>query len=299
MRDFDWLILSTLYSNNNISKTAEELFTSQPNITKRLRNIEEELKVQIVVRSARGVTFTPKGEYLAKRSGEILQLIEETKKQINSADNDNQIVIKVAAPNSFTRNELPNIMKQYRQKNNQVEFHLITCLSNEIPTLMNRGEIDVGFVHNCLDFREESVLLFQEALFIVSRGKIAIENLPSYPLIDYIRSPATSKIITDWWQSRFSAKPNVLLRVSHGDICCELIRKGLGFGFFFGNNFMENDTSLERTIVIDERDSPVTRETWMIYNKFGYRRVVVRNFVKFINEWKDYKMMIDQAPKVL
>lgn len=287
MRDFDWLILSTLYSNNNISKTAEKLYSSQPNITKRLRKIEEEMKMEIVVRSARGVTFTPKGEFLAKRADAILQLIEETKRQTQQIGSKNQGIIKIAAPNSFTRNELPNIMMQYRQKNNHVQFHLINCLSNEIPSLIDRREVDVGFVHGHLDSHEESVFLFHETLFVVSREKITISDLPSHPQIDYIRSTLTSKIINEWWQGHFSTKRNVLLRVSHGDICCELIRKGLGFGFFFGNNFIGNDSNLNRMIAMRDAENPEIRETWMIFNKLNARRVAVRNFVEFIKGWKE------------
>lgn len=288
MKDFDWLILSTLHSNKNISKTAEMLFTSQPNITKRLQAIEEEMKVQVAVRYARGIAFTPRGEYLAKRAEEILQMIEETKKHIKEIGNSNQGTIKIAAPNSFTRNELPGIIDQYRNKNSQVNFQLTTCLSNEIPTLLNRGEIEIGFVHGNLDFRRKSFLLFHEILYIVSKDRIGLEQLPSLSQIDYIRSPLTSKIITDWWSEHFSSPPNIILRVSHGDICCELVRRGLGFGFFFGNNFIGDYNGLNRIIAMKDANKPVTRETWMIYNKFSHKRAVVRSFVEFIKEWKEY-----------
>ncbi len=62
----DWYILQTLYQEQNITKTAETLYLSQPALTKRLRQIEKEFGVQIVQRGSRGVHFTPQGEYLAK-----------------------------------------------------------------------------------------------------------------------------------------------------------------------------------------------------------------------------------------
>lgn len=56
----DWHILQTLFREQNITKTAEALYISQPALTKRLRQIEKDFGVQIVQRGSRGVQFTPK-----------------------------------------------------------------------------------------------------------------------------------------------------------------------------------------------------------------------------------------------
>lgn len=287
MKDFDWKLLTTLYLYKNISKTAELLFTSQPNLTKRLKLIEEELGVQIVIRSSKGVNFTHQGEYIAMRAAEIINLIDETKNQITDISNSNG-TIKIAAPNSFTRNELPSIINQFKQRYKQVNFQLSTCLSNEIPVLLRRGDVEVGFVHGNLNFNNESFLLFHEILFIVSKNQIDIVDLPSKSQIDYVRSPMTSKIINNWWYSHFEYPPNIILRVSHGDICRELVCSGLGYGFFFGNNFIDKNSELNRIIAMKDKNTPISRETWVIYNKPSFQRVVVRNFINFIREWKDF-----------
>jgi DNA-binding transcriptional LysR family regulator len=285
MKDFDWLILSTLYSCKNISRTAESLFTSQPNLTKRLHLIEKELRVQIVTRSTRGITFTPLGEQLALKAGEISRLIDETKKQTGKM-NKGYNTIKLAAPNSFTRNELPDILNKFQQENEGVIFDLRTCLSNEIVILMKRGEIEVGFVHGNMDLGRNSIFLFKEILYVFSKDKISMEELPERPHIEYVRSPLTSIIINDWWESRFLKPLNTFLKVAHGDICRKLVSQGLGFAFFFGNNFTESDTHLNRIIAMRD-NTPVSKETWMIYNKFSRRRSIVNKFIDFIRKWKN------------
>lgn len=59
MQDFDWNIILSLYQTKSISQSAEQLYLSQPALTKRLRNIERELNCNIVVRSHSGNAFTP------------------------------------------------------------------------------------------------------------------------------------------------------------------------------------------------------------------------------------------------
>ena len=47
MKDSDWLILSELYKNPNMTKVADLLYTTQPSMTKRLQHMEEEFGVEI------------------------------------------------------------------------------------------------------------------------------------------------------------------------------------------------------------------------------------------------------------
>ena len=68
MKDSDWLILSELYKNPNLTKVAELLYTTQPSLTKRIRHIEEEFGVTIVSRLPKGLRFTPEGEYLGRQA---------------------------------------------------------------------------------------------------------------------------------------------------------------------------------------------------------------------------------------
>lgn len=57
MDERDWQIISLLYKNKNITKTANNLYISQPALTGRIKQIEQDLGVSILTRSNRGVEF--------------------------------------------------------------------------------------------------------------------------------------------------------------------------------------------------------------------------------------------------
>ena len=83
MEDRDWLILQILHEQKNITRTAQALFISQPALTARLRQIEEEFGTEIVFRTTKGVHFSPKGEYLAKESSNILRNLQNIKDTVS------------------------------------------------------------------------------------------------------------------------------------------------------------------------------------------------------------------------
>lgn len=281
MKDFDWRILATLYRTKSLTKTAELLFTSQPNVTKRLRGMECEFSAQIIVRTGKGISFTPQGEYLVARAAEILAMIDETKEKVHEIADNPVGTIRLAAPNSFVRNELPSILQSYRQKP-QVTFQLVTRLSDDIPRLVESGEIDVGFAHGDFESGLCKHRYLSEVLNIVSHSKIAVEELPNLPQIDFVRSAGTQRMIQGWWQKKFDVPQNVALQVSTGDICLEIVRKGIGFAFFFGRSYLKPHDDLYGLIAADTGGTPVKRDTWLIYQQRSRDRALVKEFVEYI-----------------
>ena len=75
----DWKLLTELHKSNSISQTSETLFISQPALTRRLKQIEEEFSATILIRSSKGVTFTPQGELLVQYSQKMLKDYENLK----------------------------------------------------------------------------------------------------------------------------------------------------------------------------------------------------------------------------
>ena len=72
MDERDWKIISLLYKHKNITKTANELYISQPALTGRIKQIEQDLGVPILNRSNRGVEFTPHGVFVAEFANHLL-----------------------------------------------------------------------------------------------------------------------------------------------------------------------------------------------------------------------------------
>lgn len=72
--------------NESISKVAESLHLSQPTLSRQIRNLEEELGKQLLIRGNRRVTLTDEGRLLQKRAEEIVSLVNKTEKELSLSD---------------------------------------------------------------------------------------------------------------------------------------------------------------------------------------------------------------------
>lgn len=62
----------------SISKAAEVLLTTQPNLSRQMQNLEKEIGQQLFLRGAKKITLTEAGQLLRKRAEEIVELYNKT-----------------------------------------------------------------------------------------------------------------------------------------------------------------------------------------------------------------------------
>ena len=108
MDNFDWKLLYTLYETRNITRAAQKLYLSQPTITKKIQQIEEEFDTSLIVRQSRGIAFTPEGLFLVEKAQQFLNEYEELKERVHSfSREDVSGTLRIATNAPFARGELP------------------------------------------------------------------------------------------------------------------------------------------------------------------------------------------------
>lgn len=282
MKESDWAILNTLYREPNITKAAEQLFMTQPSLTKRLRQIENEFDTTIAIRNPRGIVLTPQGEYLAKKAGEMLSQFNEIHQQVMEMNNGNKGTLKIGVTNSYGRFRLPPLLNQYKTMYPNNKFEIMSGLSSDILRMVHHKELYIGFIRGDHEFQGIRHLISVDSGYIVSKEKIVLDDLPYIPRIEYEMDPLTVKSLEHWWDEHFTALPLKGMGVNHGDTCREMIANGLGYGIFLVPEFIENTGGLYRLPMYTKEKKPFTRNTWMICNNESYKIPFVRNFVDFV-----------------
>ena len=72
----------------SISKAAETLFVTQPNLSRQMQNLESEIGQQLFVRGNRKITLTEAGRLLRKRAEEIMELYNKTEAELSAPQTD-------------------------------------------------------------------------------------------------------------------------------------------------------------------------------------------------------------------
>ncbi|WP_252503080.1 LysR family transcriptional regulator [Sporosarcina sp. Marseille-Q4943] len=281
MEDYDWLVLQVLFEHKNITKTAQELFVSQPSITKRLHRIEIEFGVTIARRGRRGVHFTPQGEFLAKSANDILSSIQNIRDGLKSMGNQTTETLRIGLSNYSTKYKLPHILKKFKVENPNVEYQVITGSTQEIYNLVYNREVHIAFVRGNYNWPGQRHLLFEEPICIASIGDINVENLPDLSRIDYQKENNFKAVLDSWWTENYSKPPLIGMKVDNVDTCREMLINGLGYAIV-PKLILANDKNLKKINIKDKEGKTILRETWMFYYNETLEKNIVQAFVNFI-----------------
>jgi DNA-binding transcriptional LysR family regulator len=281
MVDRDWLILQLLHEYKNITRTAETLYISQPALTRRLRQIEQEFGITIVQRGHRGVQFTPEGEYLAKRASQMLVELREIKEHIQNMEQQVVGSLRLGVSNFITRYKLPHILKLFKDRYPEVEFKVVTGWSSEVFNLVYNQEVHVGFVRGDYSWSDNKYLLFEETICIASKNEINLANLPDQPRIDFQTDYHLKSLVDNWWAENYSRPPQVGMEVDKVETCKEMVVHGLGYGIV-PSLLLEGVPDLFKVTLTDREGNPLLRRTWMLYYDESLELKLVKTFVDFV-----------------
>ena len=100
----------------SISGAAEALHLSQPTLSRQLREMEEELGTQLMIRGNRRITLTDEGMLLRKRAEEIMELVRKTENEI-TLSNDYLTGILRLAQAKLTVSAFSHLPHEHCRKN--------------------------------------------------------------------------------------------------------------------------------------------------------------------------------------
>lgn len=281
MEERDWRILQVLSEEKSINKTAQILYISQPALTARLHQIEEDLGTIIVLRTSKGVRFTPQGEYIAEVAKSMLREYAQIRERVKTMGTTVSGTLRIAASQYMMKYILPEVLKRFKDLYPGAEFNLVSAWSREVYGIVRCQDAHVGFVLDSGEWEEEKHLLFEDPLCLVSTSEICFADLPELPRIEFRTNPSNKANIDKWWQSHFSKAPRICMEVDILDTCHEMVRHGLGYAIL-PKMIVEHDSKLHIELLRDKDGQPLARQGWMVYGKKSQGLPIVEHFVDFV-----------------
>lgn len=282
MDDKDWMILKTIYQERNITKAAEKLFISQPSLSYRIQQMEKEFGVKILSRRKRGVDFTTEGEHLVQYANEMLYKLRDTKDFLNNLDDRVKGTLRLGVSRTYARYELPKILAEFLTQYPEVDLQLKTGFSYEVFQMIHKEEANIGIVRDLYDWKGPQLLIDEEEIYVVSKQKINMKELPLLPRIDYSTDPSLRKLINDWWKDTFSQPPLITMEVDIIDTCREMVLNGLGYAILPGI-CLKGYNELN-TYEINLHNKELARKTWLVFNENALDLLVTKTFIDFFEK---------------
>ncbi|MGL4511301.1 LysR family transcriptional regulator, partial [Cetobacterium sp.] len=139
---------------NSITKAAKKLHISQPPLSHQLKILEEEIGSKLFDRTTRNLEITEVGEFLKNRAIQILELINETVKEIKQNQEELEGILKIGFVASSTAALVPKVIPEFSKNNPEVKFELKEGSTYKILDLLNHGTIEIGFIRTPFNSEE-------------------------------------------------------------------------------------------------------------------------------------------------
>lgn len=130
----------------NITRAAERLKVSQPNITVAIKKLEAELGIQLFDRSQKQLSLTPEGAVFLSRVELALRNIQDAVLEVNDYKQLQKGTIKIGIPPMMGAYLFPKIFSSFRHQYSHLDIYLYEEGSVTIREQLERDELDFGII---------------------------------------------------------------------------------------------------------------------------------------------------------
>ena len=200
----------------NITAAANFLHLSQPTLSRQIKDLEEELGVQLLVRKSHRVSLTPDGMRFRKRAEEIVSMVDKTEAEFISAENTVSGDIYIGGGETRAMHEIADIIKELREIYPDIHFHLYSGNAADVTERLDKGLLDFGVLiqpadiskYNYINLYEKDIwgVIMRKDSFLAEKEQIRKEDLLNLPLIcsrQAISPHQSGNEFSDWFGEDF------------------------------------------------------------------------------------------------
>ncbi len=233
-------IVEVVNNNLNVSSTAENLYTSQPGISKQVRLLEDELGVQVFERSGKHLTkVTPAGLDIVRISREILFRVESIKAVASEHTHPDIGTLNISTTHTQARYALPDVIKGFTARYPRVSLNMHQGTPSQMSDSVAKGTADFAIATEALHLYHDAVMLpcyhWNRSIVVPKDHPLAqiknvtIEDLASYSLVTYVFGFTGRSELDDAFD-KSGLTPKIVFTATDADVIKTYVRLGIGVG---------------------------------------------------------------------
>jgi len=288
----------------NVSATAVSLYTSQPGISKQIRMLEDELGVQIFLRSGKHLTeVTPAGTAIVRMAGEILDKVENVRHIAHEFSDKDRGTLSVATTHTQARYLLPSVVSEFVGRYPNVALHMHQGTPVQISEMASKGKVDMAIATEALELFENLIMLpcyrWNRSVIVkhdhplANEDKLTLEKLAEYPIVTYVFGFTGRSQLDDAFNEK-GYEPKVVFTAADADVIKTYVKLGIGVGIVASMAF---DPKIDKELIAIDASHLFESST----TKIGLRRgTFLRGFMyEFIELFAPHldKALVDEALK--
>ncbi|WP_055669876.1 LysR family transcriptional regulator [Desnuesiella massiliensis] len=194
---------------SNVSKASEQLYVTQPAVSRAIKQLEDELGCQLFFRTSKGVKLTQEGEVLFQYIEQAFNFISSGEKKVSDIKSLLTGEVKIGASETLCKYYLAPFLKLFKTYYPSIKV-VVTCPNtHEIVRLIKAGEIDFGLVNMPLKDEQlefKHIMDIQDCFIVgqkykhLSGTKRHIKDIASYPMLLLEKASNTRMYIDQYFE---------------------------------------------------------------------------------------------------
>ncbi|MBE7085160.1 MAG: LysR family transcriptional regulator [Clostridiales bacterium] len=234
-------VFYTVAKSGSLTKAAEELYISQPAVSRSIKQLETQLGVTLFTRTHRGMQLSANGGKLIFAEVEkALNLLGDAENRIAEMKTSATGTIRIGASDTIFEYFLADKIVEFHEKFPAVKFELLADVTPDTVEKLKAEKCDVAFVNlpiatepelelygNCM--RLNDIFVASEKFAQLREGENSLEDLAKYPLILMEGNTVSRKSLDNFFQS-VGVEMTPSIEVGSWDLMKRLTAKGMGVG---------------------------------------------------------------------
>lgn len=272
----------------SVTRAAEQCHVAQPAISIAIRNLEDELGVQLFERSHKKVSLTSTGQVFLSRAEDIVERVAYSIKEMDDYSKLERGVIRLGITPMLGAILFPYVLSRFRVDHPQLELLVVEEGALSVKDLLERGELDVGIlaVEQKWPKLEVTPLVRCEMFACLSpehplagRERIALSRLRDEPFILFKEDTISRRIILDEC-ARYGISPKIVFSSNQIATIASLVERGVGVGFLFESLLRDNPRIVSRHLA-----RPLHLQAGLVWNRERYLSNASQAFIAAIRSY--------------
>lgn len=291
MSEFRLKVFRSVARHLNFTKAAEELYVSQPAITRHIKELEAEYGLRLFERTNGRLLLTEAGKCLLVHVEKILEAHEVLDYEMRKMSGSAGGTLRIGASTTIAQYIIPAVLAEFAQMHSGVELSLRSGNTEEIEMALLAQEIDVGLVegssrHRVLHYtpflKDELVAVTRVQSPLAGRDELRLSDLSQIPIVLREQGSGTLDVFIDALQQKGIRIGDLNAKIHLG--CTESIKRFLIHTDMVGIisiRAVRDELCQGVFKVLDIPDLSLQRELSVVQRQ-GQEEGLAEDFVRFI-----------------
>lgn len=272
----------------NITRAAERLNVSQPNITVSIKKLERELGIQLFDRKQKQLELTPEGAIFLNRVNQALNNLRDAVMEIDDYKDLQKGSIKIGIPSMIGAYLFPKIFSSFKDKYPHLDVYLYEEGSMAIREKIEKDELDFGIaiisnVGNSLDtltMAQAKIVACVSEKNILARSSVINVNDLAESNIIMLRKGSFLRYTVLNSMKQSGVRANIVLESNQIDTIKGLVAQDVGLTFLL--DFVAQGTPGIKVLPFEPASIPL--ELGLVWKKDRYISKASQRFIEFCQD---------------